>query len=106
MTPGGAGRGRAARVRGGRGAPGGAGRRGESVRGGRAGPAQVSAGGAFSWGAAATPPGEGGSRGAAQAHGAVRAALDAANPPHAAAKTRSEERRVGKECRSRWSPYH
>ena len=22
------------------------------------------------------------------------------------AKTRSEERRVGKECRSRWSPYH
>ena len=27
---------------------------------------------------------------------------------HAAAKAadRSEERRVGKECRSRWSPYH
>src|SRR3989441_13047504 len=24
----------------------------------------------------------------------------------AKAKTRSEERRVGKECRSRWSPYH
>ena len=24
----------------------------------------------------------------------------------AAARTRSEERRVGKECRSRWSPYH
>ena len=23
-----------------------------------------------------------------------------------AANTRSEERRVGKECRSRWSPYH
>ena len=23
-----------------------------------------------------------------------------------AAKVRSEERRVGKECRSRWSPYH
>ena len=22
------------------------------------------------------------------------------------AQTRSEERRVGKECRSRWSPYH
>ena len=22
------------------------------------------------------------------------------------ANTRSEERRVGKECRSRWSPYH
>ena len=25
------------------------------------------------------------------------------NPSHA---ERSEERRVGKECRSRWSPYH
>ena len=23
-----------------------------------------------------------------------------------AARVRSEERRVGKECRSRWSPYH
>ena len=29
-------------------------------------------------------------------------------PPNAAsfAELRSEERRVGKECRSRWSPYH
>ena len=26
--------------------------------------------------------------------------------PNNAGKTRSEERRVGKECRSRWSPYH
>ena len=25
---------------------------------------------------------------------------------HLAAQIRSEERRVGKECRSRWSPYH
>ena len=25
---------------------------------------------------------------------------------HAYGKERSEERRVGKECRSRWSPYH
>src|SRR5260370_31712523 len=25
---------------------------------------------------------------------------------HATAEERSEERRVGKECRSRWSPYH
>ena len=25
---------------------------------------------------------------------------------HAATSVRSEERRVGKECRSRWSPYH
>src|SRR2546430_14747717 len=33
------------------------------------------------------------------AHGNVHTAL-AFNP------SRSEERRVGKECRSRWSPYH
>ena len=26
--------------------------------------------------------------------------------PHATPNLRSEERRVGKECRSRWSPYH
>ena len=26
--------------------------------------------------------------------------------PHRPKLTRSEERRVGKECRSRWSPYH
>src|SRR5256886_9533519 len=26
--------------------------------------------------------------------------------PHDARRSRSEERRVGKECRSRWSPYH
>ena len=26
--------------------------------------------------------------------------------PNAFLKFRSEERRVGKECRSRWSPYH
>ena len=25
---------------------------------------------------------------------------------HIMAQARSEERRVGKECRSRWSPYH
>ena len=25
---------------------------------------------------------------------------------HTTEKLRSEERRVGKECRSRWSPYH
>ena len=25
---------------------------------------------------------------------------------HETIKARSEERRVGKECRSRWSPYH
>src|SRR5947207_14087739 len=27
-------------------------------------------------------------------------------PSHFSRSTRSEERRVGKECRSRWSPYH
>ena len=27
-------------------------------------------------------------------------------PPKHGAADRSEERRVGKECRSRWSPYH
>ena len=29
-----------------------------------------------------------------------------ANKPRDPAAPRSEERRVGKECRSRWSPYH
>ena len=36
-------------------------------------------------------------------------ALQAAGIPYRAVKlpmARSEERRVGKECRSRWSPYH
>ena len=32
--------------------------------------------------------------------------LDAAEHDGAVARVRSEERRVGKECRSRWSPYH
>src|ERR1043166_5567933 len=27
-------------------------------------------------------------------------------PPECFCRSRSEERRVGKECRSRWSPYH
>ena len=27
-------------------------------------------------------------------------------PTHQVTEVRSEERRVGKECRSRWSPYH
>src|SRR5258708_40208043 len=30
----------------------------------------------------------------------------ASSHPKASHKNRSEERRVGKECRSRWSPYH
>ena len=38
---------------------------------------------------------------------AVNAAFDALSKAMAEGeKIRSEERRVGKECRSRWSPYH
>src|SRR3989475_2071216 len=33
-------------------------------------------------------------------------AADRFGDPHYFLKKRSEERRVGKECRSRWSPYH
>src|SRR3712207_3227558 len=36
----------------------------------------------------------------------VLGALRASPAVKAALKDRSEERRVGKECRSRWSPYH
>ena len=32
--------------------------------------------------------------------------LEALDPSENYKGTRSEERRVGKECRSRWSPYH
>src|SRR3712207_7045676 len=31
---------------------------------------------------------------------------DGLRRPHGGLAVRSEERRVGKECRSRWSPYH
>ena len=37
---------------------------------------------------------------------AFREMLDAGDRSSALEATRSEERRVGKECRSRWSPYH
>src|SRR5256885_11915331 len=44
---------------------------------------------------------------AAQHLWAVAEALHGAHSPQAQAWIkRSEERRVGKECRSRWSPYH
>ena len=33
-------------------------------------------------------------------------AIDEAREGHGDTVIRSEERRVGKECRSRWSPYH
>ena len=38
----------------------------------------------------------------------VFAPIKAFGPPalHMVGEMRSEERRVGKECRSRWSPYH
>ena len=38
--------------------------------------------------------------------GMLRATLNALNEQLSQHTTRSEERRVGKECRSRWSPYH
>src|SRR3712207_8454386 len=37
---------------------------------------------------------------------AGRPAIRTGRPKIASAPCRSEERRVGKECRSRWSPYH
>ena len=36
----------------------------------------------------------------------VAKALKNSNEVSSKTKQRSEERRVGKECRSRWSPYH
>ena len=36
----------------------------------------------------------------------VNLAIKSANDAFPAWAARSEERRVGKECRSRWSPYH
>src|SRR5260221_8000029 len=38
--------------------------------------------------------------------GAAHAPMILDRTPYNAGKFRSEERRVGKECRSRWSPYH
>src|SRR5258708_15613343 len=37
---------------------------------------------------------------------AVAPPLDLGRPSAGLRRQRSEERRVGKECRSRWSPYH
>ena len=42
----------------------------------------------------------------AQREQRFRAGLEAALDGGYAVLERSEERRVGKECRSRWSPYH
>src|SRR2546429_10012618 len=39
-------------------------------------------------------------------HFGLRIQLRRAHPESPIARLRSEERRVGKECRSRWSPYH
>src|SRR2546427_1355089 len=41
-----------------------------------------------------------------QRHGAASICAGSAQITRALKNTRSEERRVGKECRSRWSPYH
>ena len=43
-----------------------------------------------------------------QVRGAIKAFAQQAadSPPEISSEPRSEERRVGKECRSRWSPYH
>src|SRR6476620_9612361 len=49
------------------------------------------------------PSGEGAVRCMRMALNGVKASVDYINPH---ATSRSEERRVGKECRSRWSPYH
>ena len=38
--------------------------------------------------------------------GAMDKVVDVALPGSSKKCNRSEERRVGKECRSRWSPYH
>src|SRR2546425_8081882 len=43
--------------------------------------------------------------GAAQMDGAILV-VSAVDGPMPQTRERSEERRVGKECRSRWSPYH
>src|SRR3712207_2734453 len=60
-------------------------------------------------GAACRDRGGGGERKAQQeppGHGGPHIELRKAWLPVATAHVRSEERRVGKECRSRWSPYH
>ena len=72
--------------------------------------------GLYVWRAGCPPRPRGGKparAGAAPGEGAPESSSDddAADPPAAAptapgTTTRSEERRVGKECRSRWSPYH
>ena len=38
--------------------------------------------------------------------GAQKGGADLSTESYTTGETRSEERRVGKECRSRWSPYH
>ena len=42
----------------------------------------------------------------ADGHGALGVQTDVGSIESTEAMARSEERRVGKECRSRWSPYH
>src|SRR3712207_8783543 len=47
-----------------------------------------------------------GSTGGADVPGPLHGGPDDDYTPEQLATMRSEERRVGKECRSRWSPYH
>ena len=51
-----------------------------------------------------TPPADGGPADAQTV--SVNSAVNRLVASNNALLTRSEERRVGKECRSRWSPYH
>ena len=59
------------------------------------------------WGAAATRKGQYKNQGRCrnENRGSIKSGV---LPPRekGSIKTRSEERRVGKECRSRWAPYH
>ena len=52
------------------------------------------------------PAGAKGAKGDKGEPGAAGAKGDKGDPGFPTEEQRSEERRVGKECRSRWSPYH
>ena len=50
--------------------------------------------------------GSGNGKTAGKGHKGQKARSGAPRPGFEGGQMRSEERRVGKECRSRWSPYH
>src|SRR5256886_4137111 len=68
----------------------------------------ISAKAAYAWGSgyAAAKAGMLGLTRVTAAEGARKGVRVNAICPGPVTETRSEERRVGKECRSRWSPYH